>query len=58
MQFSIPINDPNPIMKPKKNHILPPTGPIQPSVKLSPLSMLFETALTMNMEMVAKTPQR
>ena len=53
----LPMRDPNPIIKPKKNQILPPTEPKQPSEKLSPLSKLLETALTMNMEMVEKTPQ-
>ena len=49
---------PKPIMKPKKNQILAPTGPRQPSVNPSPRRRLFETAFTMNIEMVAKTPQR
>jgi hypothetical protein len=44
-------------MNPKKNQILAPTGPRQPSVYPSPRRRLFETALTMNIEMVAKTPQ-
>ena len=41
-------------MNPKKNQILAPTGPRQPSVKPSPLRRLLDTAFTMNMEMVAK----
>ena len=52
------MSDPNPIMNPKKNQIRAPTGPRHPSVKLSPLNRLLETALTMNMEIVANTPHR
>ena len=54
----LPIKDTNPIIKPMKNQTLAPTDPRHPSVKLSPLSKLLETALTMNMEMVENTPHR
>ena len=50
------MNDAKPIMKPRKNQILAPTGPRHPSVKLSPLNKLLLTALTMKREMVEKTP--
>ena len=46
-------------MKPMKNQILAPIGPMQPSVKaLSPLMTLLGTMLTIIMEMVEKTPHR
>ena len=54
----LPMKDPNPIMNPTKNHTLAPKDPKHPSVNPSPLRRLLETALTMNMEMVEKTPQR